>query len=102
MDFYHIIGSFYMCIFVNLFFMVAAYNCIVFLSMFLLLSEYIGYFYLSFEIMDNYGLREACGVFGCVARDNMTAEQDVASIIQLGLVGLQHRLICDYHLWSMW
>lgn len=42
-------------------------------------------------LMENYGLREACGLFGCVARDNFPSELDVAHIVQLGLVGVQHR-----------
>ncbi|KAK7489850.1 hypothetical protein BaRGS_00018872 [Batillaria attramentaria] len=36
-------------------------------------------------------LREACGVFGCVATDSWPSELDIAHIIHLGLVGVQHR-----------
>ncbi|PVD34500.1 hypothetical protein C0Q70_05775 [Pomacea canaliculata] len=38
-----------------------------------------------------YGLREACGVFGCVATDSWPTDLDVAHIVHLGLIGLQHR-----------
>ena len=38
------------------------------------------------------GLHEACGVFGCVAKTWPT-ELDVAHVICLGMVGLQHRLV---------
>lgn len=55
--------------------------------------------------IDDMGLREACGLFGCVLRGCVTAEQlgccfqdvsvsgesDVAPLIQLGLLGVQHR-----------
>ena len=37
------------------------------------------------------GLREKCGVFGCVAAGSWPTELDVANVITLGLVGLQHR-----------
>ncbi|XP_074651938.1 amidophosphoribosyltransferase-like [Tubulanus polymorphus] len=36
-------------------------------------------------------LREACGVFGCVSSGDWPTQMDVANIICLGLVGLQHR-----------
>lgn len=36
-------------------------------------------------------LREACGVFGCVSSDEWPTQLDVAHIICLGLVALQHR-----------
>ena len=38
--------------------------------------------------VDDYGLREACGLFGCVS---LSAGVDVAHIVHLGLVGVQHR-----------
>lgn len=41
--------------------------------------------------MDETGLREACGVFGCVASGPWPSQLDVASIIATGLMGLQHR-----------
>lgn len=38
------------------------------------------------------GLTHACGVFACIRADGVSsAEVDVASIISLGLVSLQHR-----------
>ncbi len=37
------------------------------------------------------GLREACGVFGCVAAGDWPTQLDVAQLISLGLIGLQHR-----------
>ncbi|XP_064636847.1 amidophosphoribosyltransferase-like [Lineus longissimus] len=40
---------------------------------------------------DGTELREACGVFGCVAAGEWPAEVDVANVISLGLVGVQHR-----------
>ena len=36
-------------------------------------------------------LREACGVFGCVATGEWPTEVDIAHTIFLGLVALQHR-----------
>ena len=36
-------------------------------------------------------VRDACGVFGCVAQGTWPTELDVAQIIYLGLSGLQHR-----------
>ena len=36
-------------------------------------------------------LHEACGLFGIMLKDKQSGEQDVASLIQLGLVGVQHR-----------
>ena len=40
---------------------------------------------------DDTDLREACGVFGCVAAGDWPTQLDVPHIICLGLVGLQHR-----------
>ncbi|KAL3879046.1 hypothetical protein ACJMK2_031360 [Sinanodonta woodiana] len=40
---------------------------------------------------DDAGLREECGVFGCVATGNWPTDLDVAHTICMGLVGLQHR-----------
>ncbi|XP_014673592.1 PREDICTED: amidophosphoribosyltransferase-like [Priapulus caudatus] len=37
------------------------------------------------------GLREACGVFACVAAGAWPTHLDIAHVIYLGLVGLQHR-----------
>lgn len=34
---------------------------------------------------------EKCGIFGCVANGEWPTALDVANIIHLGLVGLQHR-----------
>lgn len=36
-------------------------------------------------------MQEACGVFGCVATGSWPTQLDVANVICLGLVGLQHR-----------
>lgn len=36
-------------------------------------------------------LKEKCGVFGCVANGDYPTSLDVAHIVCLGLVGLQHR-----------
>ncbi|XP_002131380.2 amidophosphoribosyltransferase-like [Ciona intestinalis] len=36
-------------------------------------------------------LQDECGVFGCVAASNCTTTVDVANIISIGLIGLQHR-----------
>ena len=41
---------------------------------------------------DETGLAHACGVFACIRADGVSSgEVDVASIISLGLVSLQHR-----------
>lgn len=40
---------------------------------------------------DDTGMREACGVFGCVAKGDWPTHLDVPHTICLGLVGLQHR-----------
>ena len=41
---------------------------------------------------DETGLTHACGVFACIRADGVpSTEVDVASIISLGLVSLQHR-----------
>lgn len=40
---------------------------------------------------EDVGLREACGVFGCVAQGEWPTQLDIAHTIYLGLVGLQHR-----------
>lgn len=42
---------------------------------------------------DEEELREACGVFGCVAAGKWPTQLDIAHIIHLGLVGLQHRYV---------
>lgn len=36
-------------------------------------------------------LREACGIFGCIANGEWPTNLDVAHIIYLGLIALQHR-----------
>ena len=41
--------------------------------------------------VDDYGLREACGLFGCVSLCKESAGVEVAHIVHLGLVGVQHR-----------
>ena len=43
------------------------------------------------QTSEDVGLREACGVFGCVATGTWPTQLDVPHIISLGLVGLQHR-----------
>ncbi|XP_065260702.1 amidophosphoribosyltransferase isoform X2 [Emys orbicularis] len=40
---------------------------------------------------EELGIREECGVFGCIASGSWPAELDVPHVITLGLVGLQHR-----------
>ena len=45
---------------------------------------------MSEDSANNEGLRDACGVFGCVASEWPT-KLDVSNLICLGLVGLQHR-----------
>ena len=45
------------------------------------------------SVTDDTGLREACGVFGCVSAKEWPTQLDVPHIICLGLVGLQHRYI---------
>ncbi|KAL4230340.1 hypothetical protein ACF0H5_010723 [Mactra antiquata] len=42
-------------------------------------------------INSDSGMREACGVFGCIATGDWPTQLDVPHIICLGLVGLQHR-----------
>ena len=37
------------------------------------------------------GLKHACGVFGCIAAGSWPTQLDIANVICLGLVGLQHR-----------
>lgn len=43
------------------------------------------------EVLNNTGMREACGLFGVIANGEWPTELDVAHIIVLGLVALQHR-----------
>jgi hypothetical protein len=45
------------------------------------------------SMQDDSGLREACGVFGCVSQGEWPTQLDVAHTIYLGLVGLQHRYV---------
>jgi len=40
---------------------------------------------------DDRQLRHECGVFGCIASDPWPTDLDVAQIISLGLLALQHR-----------
>jgi len=39
------------------------------------------------------GLTHECGVFGCVATGEWPSQIDVAQVVCLGLVALQHRLL---------
>lgn len=41
--------------------------------------------------LEELGIREECGVFGCIASGAWPTELDVPHVITLGLVGLQHR-----------
>ncbi|NWU99284.1 PUR1 Amidophosphoribosyltransferase, partial [Upupa epops] len=41
--------------------------------------------------LEELGIREECGVFGCIAAGAWPTELDVPHVITLGLVGLQHR-----------
>ena len=47
-------------------------------------------------------LQDKCGIFGCIANGDWPTNLDVAHIICLGLVGLQHRY-CSivFHLFSI-
>ncbi|XP_078534286.1 amidophosphoribosyltransferase [Lissotriton helveticus] len=40
---------------------------------------------------EELGIREECGVFGCIAAGEWPTQLDVPHVITLGLVGLQHR-----------
>lgn len=40
---------------------------------------------------DESGLEEECGVFGCVAAGEWPTQLEVAQVLTLGLVALQHR-----------
>lgn len=41
--------------------------------------------------LEELGIREECGVFGCIASGEWPTQLDVPHVITLGLVGLQHR-----------
>lgn len=41
--------------------------------------------------LEESGIREECGVFGCIASGDWPTQLDVPHVITLGLVGLQHR-----------
>ncbi|XP_021794289.1 amidophosphoribosyltransferase isoform X2 [Papio anubis] len=41
--------------------------------------------------LEELGVREECGVFGCIASGEWPTQLDVPHVITLGLVGLQHR-----------
>lgn len=41
--------------------------------------------------LEESGMREECGVFGCIASGEWPTQLDVPHVITLGLVGLQHR-----------
>ncbi|KAM4708922.1 amidophosphoribosyltransferase [Discoglossus pictus] len=41
--------------------------------------------------LEELGIREECGVFGCIASGSWPTQLDVPHVITLGLVGLQHR-----------
>lgn len=41
--------------------------------------------------LEELGIREECGVFGCIASGEWPTQLDVPPVITLGLVGLQHR-----------
>ncbi|XP_040274747.1 amidophosphoribosyltransferase [Bufo bufo] len=41
--------------------------------------------------LEELGIREECGVFGCIATGAWPTQLDVPHVITLGLVGLQHR-----------
>mgnify|MGYP006938813825 CR=1 FL=1 len=42
-------------------------------------------------------LQDKCGVFACIANGDWPTNLDVAHIICLGLVGLQHRFVFIFH-----
>lgn len=41
--------------------------------------------------LEELGVREECGVFGCISSGEWPTQLDVPHVITLGLVGLQHR-----------
>ena len=41
--------------------------------------------------MEESGMREECGVFGCIASGEWPTQLDVPHVITAGLGGLQHR-----------
>ena len=41
--------------------------------------------------LEELGIREECGVFGCISSGEWPTQLDVPHVIALGLVGLQHR-----------
>ncbi|ELK03686.1 Amidophosphoribosyltransferase [Pteropus alecto] len=41
--------------------------------------------------LEELGIREECGVFGCISSGEWPTQLDVPHVITLGLVGLQHR-----------
>lgn len=43
------------------------------------------------DLFRETALEEKCGVFGCISNGDWPTSLDVAHIICLGLVGLQHR-----------
>lgn len=50
------------------------------------------------------GIGEECGVFGCVAAGEWPTQLEVAQILTLGLVALQHRQVKSlfYQTLSKW
>uniref|UniRef100_A0A803WC90 Phosphoribosyl pyrophosphate amidotransferase n=1 Tax=Ficedula albicollis TaxID=59894 RepID=A0A803WC90_FICAL len=42
--------------------------------------------------LEELGIREECGVFGCIASGAWPTELDVPHVLTLGLVGLQHSI----------
>lgn len=41
-------------------------------------------------------LQDKCGVFACIANGDWPTNLDVAHIICLGLIGLQHRFVLNF------
>ena len=41
--------------------------------------------------LEELGIREECGVFGCIASGEWPTQLDVPHVVTLGLEGLQHR-----------
>jgi len=47
------------------------------------------------KLSEETGLTHECGVFGCIATGEWPTELDIAQIIYLGLVALQHRYVTN-------
>jgi hypothetical protein len=50
---------------------------------------------------ESTGLTHECGVFGCVAAGEWPSQIDVAQVVCLGLIALQHRSLLYLNLLNM-